>query len=177
MKRRVLLLLIVAGCFGCFGSIASSHAIGWSLVNAKIRGDFPKVRRITIAELAEWINDLRRPQPFLLDVRTRAEFEISHLPRAHHVEPSAPVSVVHQAIDQPIVTYCSVGYRSGAFAERLRAAGFTNVVNLEGSIFRWANEGRPLFRGATPVSEVHPYNRTWGLLLQKERRASVEAVK
>lgn len=172
MKRRVLLLLVVAGCFG---GIASSHAIGWSLVNAKIRHDFPGVRRITTVELAEWINDPRRPQPFLLDVRERAEFEVSHLPRAHHVEPDAPASIVHQPTDLPIVTYCSVGYRSGAFAERLRAAGFTNVVNLEGSIFRWANERRPLFRGATLVNEVHPYNRTWGLLLQKKYRARVAA--
>jgi rhodanese-related sulfurtransferase len=169
MKRRVLLLLVVAGCFG---GIASSYAIGWSLVNAKIRRDFPAVRRITTVELAEWINDPRRPQPFLLDVRQRTEFEVSHLPRAHHVDPNAAASSVHQPVDLPIVTYCSVGYRSGAFAERLRAAGFTNVVNLEGSIFRWANEGRPLFRGATAVNEVHPYNGTWGLLLKKRYRAT-----
>ena len=172
MTRRVLFLLIVAGCFG---GIASSHAIGWSLVNAKIRRDFPAVRRITTAELAEWINDPQRPQPFLLDVRERREFEVSHLPRAHHVDPDAPTAVVQQRTDLPIVTYCSVGYRSGAFAERLRGAGFTNVVNLEGSIFRWANEGRPLFRGATPVNEVHPYNRTWGFLLKKKHRADVKA--
>ena len=170
MKLRVLLMLVALGC--CFGGIATSHAIGWSLVNAKIRRDFPAVRRITTAELAEWINDPRRPQPFLLDVRERAEFDVSHLPRAHHVEPDAPASVVQQREDLPIVTYCSVGYRSGAFAERLRAAGFTNVVNLEGSIFRWANEGRPVFRGATQVHEVHPYNGTWGLLLTKKYRAS-----
>ena len=172
MKRPVLLLLVVAGCFG---GIASSHAIGWSLVNAKIRRDFPAVRRITTVELAEWINDPRRSQPFLLDVRERAEFEVSHLPRAHHVAPDAPASTVHQPIDLPIVTYCSVGYRSGAFAERLRAAGFTNVVNLEGSIFRWANEGRPLFRHQRQVEMVHPYNRTWGLLLKNEHRAKVAA--
>ena len=168
---RVLLLAAVA----LLAIATSAHAIGWSLVNAKIRHDFPAVRRITTAELAEWINDPRRPQPFLLDVRERAEFEVSHLPRAHHVAPDAPASTVHQPIDLPIVTYCSVGYRSGAFAERLRAAGFTNVVNLEGSIFRWANEGRPLFRDRQQVEMVHPYNRTWGLLLKKKHRAEVGA--
>jgi rhodanese-related sulfurtransferase len=133
------------------------------------------VRRITTAELAEWINDPRRPQPFLLDVRERAEFEVSHLPRAHHVAPDAPASTSINRSTLPIVTYCSVGYRSGAFAERLRAAGFTNVVNLEGSIFRWANEGRPLFRDRQQVEMVHPYNRTWGLLLKKKHRAEVGA--
>ena len=57
------------------------------------------------------------------------------------------------AKDAPIVTYCSVGYRSGKMAERLQAAGYTNVRNLEGSIFKWANEHRPLVRGESePVA-------------------------
>ena len=173
MNGRVPLLLFAI--VGFLGVVASSYAIGWSLVNAKIRRDFPDVKRITTAELAEWINDGKRPQPFLLDVRTRAEFEVSHLPRAHHVEPDAAASVVQQPHDLPIVTYCSVGYRSGRFAEKLRAAGFSNVVNLEGSIFRWANEGRPLFRGSERAEKVHPYNRSWGLLLRKQYRADAPA--
>ena len=156
-----------------FASAVRSHAIGWALVNAKIRSEFPDVRRITTGELAAWLNDRNRPAPLLLDVRTRAEFEISHLAGAKHVEPGAAAAVIREAKARPIVTYCSVGYRSGAFAEKLAAAGFTNVVNLEGSIFRWANEGRPVYRGSRTVHEVHPYNRTWGMLLQKEHRAQV----
>ena len=72
-----------------------------------------------------------------------------------------------------IVTYCSVGYRSAGVAQRLRAAGFTQVYNLEGSLFRWANEGRPLYRGDTLVHQVHPYDRVWGTLLKEELRAYI----
>ena len=150
-----------------FASVARSHAIGWALVNARIRSEFPDVRRITTAELAAWLNDHNRSAPLLLDIRTAAEFEVSHLAGARHVAPDALASVVHGPKDRAIVTYCSVGYRSGAFAKKLRDAGYTNVMNLEGSIFRWANERRPIVSGdGRKADKVHPYNATWGLLLQ-----------
>jgi rhodanese-related sulfurtransferase len=156
---------------------ASSHAIGWALVNAKVRRDFPAVKRITPPELAAWLGDRDRTAPLLLDVRTRPEYEVSHLANAQHVEPDATASEVRVGKDHPIVTYCSVGYRSGAFAEKLRAAGYTKVVNLSGSIFQWANEGRSLVSDAGPTDKVHPYNKTWGLLLKKARRADIPSVK
>jgi rhodanese-related sulfurtransferase len=154
-------------------SATGAHAFGWALVNAKIRREFPHVQRITTAELAQWLHDRSRPAPLLLDVRTSAEFDVSHLAGAKHIEPGASPSAVRAAKDQPIVTYCSVGYRSGAFARKLMEAGHTNVANLEGSIFRWANEGRPIVSGARMAEKVHPYNGTWGLLLEQQYRADV----
>ena len=170
MRFHTISILIIALLLA---SAARGLAFGWTLVNAKIRSDFPEVRRISTAELAAWLNDSGRPAPLLLDVRTRAEYEVSHLAGAKHVDPDAAASAVRAAKHRPIVTYCSVGYRSGAFAKKLGEAGFTNVVNLEGSIFRWANEGRPVFRGSRKTGEVHPYNRTWGMLLKKRLRANV----
>ncbi len=40
------------------------------------------------------------------------------------------------------------------------------VVNLDGSIFEWANEGRPL--DGDEAGGVHPYNRVWGQALRGE---------
>lgn len=156
-----------------FASAVRGHAIGWALVKAKIRSEFPDVRRITTDELSAWLSDRSRPAPLLLDVRSRAEFDVSHLAGAIHVEPGAAAAIISEAKDRTIVTYCSVGYRSGAFAKKLGDAGFTKVLNLEGSIFRWANEGRQVVRDGRTVAEVHPYNRTWGLLLKKESRADI----
>lgn len=156
-------------------SVARSHAFGWALVNAKIRSEFPDVRRITTAELAAWLNAPDRTAPLLLDVRTRAEFDVSHLEGAKHVAPTDSASVLREAKDRPIVTYCSVGYRSGSLAKKLSDAGYTNVANLEGSIFRWANEGRPVVSAGRRADKVHPYNGTWGLLLKQQYRADVPA--
>lgn len=174
MNRKLILGIgmLLAAVF-----VASSgYGFGWSLVNTKIRHDFPKVKRITTAELAEWLADKSRVPPLLLDVRTQAEYEVSHLKNSTNISPDAPASAVDQPKDRPIVTYCSVGYRSAALAQRLNAAGFSEVENLEGSIFAWANEGRPLFRDGLKVEKVHPYNRIWGLLLKKKYRAEVSSV-
>ena len=69
--------------------------------------------------------------------------------------------------DQRIVLYCSVGHRSSELAQFLMKKGYTEVYNLEGSIFAWANEGRPVYRGNERVKVVHPYDRTWGRLLKE----------
>ena len=48
-----------------------------------------------------------------------------------------------------------------------------NAVNVEGSLFRWANEGRPVYRGVEKLEDakVHPYNDTFGKLLDADKRS------
>ena len=69
-----------------------------------------------------------------------------------------------------IVLYCSVGHRSSDLAQFLMKKGYTEIYNLEGSIFAWANEGRPVYRGKEQVQVVHPYDKTWGRLLKESLR-------
>jgi hypothetical protein len=54
-------------------------------------------------------------------------------------------------------------------------AGYTNVTNLEGSIFAWANQSRPLVQEGKPTDKVHPYNAFWGALLDKSHWARTPA--
>jgi rhodanese-related sulfurtransferase len=158
-------------CFLLVAATALGETSDWAALRSQIRARYPSVRQITTDDLAAWLEDKSRPAPLLLDVRTEKEFAISHLQTARRVEPAAAAS---EAIagqtnkDTPIVTYCSVGHRSSALAERLQHAGFANVRQLDGSIFQWANEGRPLFRGNQQVHEVHPFNKAWGKYLKAE---------
>jgi rhodanese-related sulfurtransferase len=156
-------------------AFAYAGGAGWLLVNWKVRSDFPTVPRISTKEVAAWLSDTKRARPVQLDVRTKPEFEVSHLHGAQRIEPDSAADAVNLPRDKPIVTYCSVGYRSGAFAKKLQDAGYTNVQNMSGSIFEWANEGRPVERNGERVQKVHPYNSTWGKLLKSEFRASVPA--
>jgi rhodanese-related sulfurtransferase len=146
--------------------LASCRGIARRAVKEKVRHDFPQVRRIQADQLAEWLNDSRREPPLLLDVRTKAEYEASHLHGAQRVEPGSEAAETIAPTNKPIVTYCSVGYRSAALAQKLQAAGFKDVQNLEGSIFEWANEDRPLEQNGEPSTKVHPYSRLWGKLLK-----------
>ena len=160
--------LIIAGL-----ALLGMRSIDWFLLKKSLRHRFPKVEWISTQELADWLADKGGHPPLLLDVRTPEEWNVSHLPGARRVDPNAPVESVAAGISKetPIVTYCAVGYRSGEMATKLRAAGFTNVRNLEGSIFQWANEHRPLVRENERVSTVHPYSALWGRLLSDDVRA------
>jgi len=136
------------------------------------RRKFPSVPQLSTSELAAWLADTNKPAPLLVDVRTREEFAVSHLRGATNATSIELVKAARKSPEQPIVVYCSVGYRSSALAEKLQRAGLTGIWNLEGSIFQWANEGRPVFRGTTPVHRVHPYSAKWGKLLNPELRVN-----
>lgn len=138
-----------------------------------VREKFPAVKQLSTTNLAAWLADPSRPQPQLLDVRTPKEFAVSHLPGAQLISPDAKAQDVLAKLDRkrPVVVYCSVGYRSSKLAERLQAAGLAQVMNLEGSIFAWANEDRALEKGGRPATQVHPYNKRYGQMLKPERRA------
>jgi hypothetical protein len=53
-------------------------------------------------------------------------------------------------------------------------AGLTNVFNLEGSIFQWVNDGRPLVDSNGPATKVHPYGHRWRVLLKPQVRGSID---
>ncbi|MGH9338379.1 MAG: exo-beta-N-acetylmuramidase NamZ domain-containing protein [Acidobacteriota bacterium] len=159
-----LMLLLVPAC---------ATEPGWPETLASIRKQFPEVQQLQTEELAAWLSDRSRPAPMLLDARSPEEFAVSHLSGARLLAPQAdPAQVLlTTSKDREIVVYCSVGYRSSAAAGRLQKSGFTRVFNLEGSIFKWANEGRPVYRQGKRVGQVHPYDEQWGLLLKEEYRA------
>jgi rhodanese-related sulfurtransferase len=146
---------------------------GMAKMTALVRSKFPGVPQLRPAKLAAWLADKKKAAPQLLDVREPEEFAVSHLPGAINIRPDASGAEALAKIDpaKPMVLYCSVGYRSSQLAERLMKAGAKNVSNLEGSIFAWANEGRPLEKDGQPAKVVHPYNRVFGRLLKPEYRS------
>ena len=154
-------------------ALGSCRRVDWFVLKGSLRNKFGDEGWITTQQLADWLDDRKRPAPLLLDVRTAAEWNVSHLPGARRVEPDATAKAAAGGVakEAPIVTYCAVGYRSGKLAERLRAAGYTHVQNLEGSIFQWANEHRPLVHDGSPTHQVHPYSALRGQLLSDDVRA------
>lgn len=146
-----------------------SGSPAWERTLRLVRAAFPQVPRITTARLAAMrANDSTR-DILLLDARSAAEFNVSHLHGAVLASSTRMALSVLEANDpdSTVVVYCSVGYRSSQLAAELRRRGHENVVNLEGSLFQWANEGRPLYRGEERVHEAHPYDEEWGQLLDR----------
>lgn len=143
------------------------HPSDWTSLKKTIRGRFPEVRQVSTEELHAAI--ARADPPLLIDARTAAEYRVSHLRNAQRAETLAQAKqmLAQAPKDRAIVVYCSVGYRSTALARELLRSGYTQVANLEGSIFEWANKGFPVYRGVEPVSAVHPYDASWGRLLDR----------
>jgi rhodanese-related sulfurtransferase len=144
--------------------------ITWDAVFAWIQRDWPEVPQMSTQELAQRMAADNGTRPLVIDVRARAEYEISHLPGAVWAETSSEIAAAMRTApdQQTVVLYCSVGVRSSKAAAELLRSGRANVFNLQGSIFRWANEGRQLVANDRAVHVVHPYNERWGVLLNPE---------
>jgi rhodanese-related sulfurtransferase len=105
----------------------------------------------------------------ILDTRTAKEYSVSHIQNAQFIDYDRFTLSKVENIDknQPIVVYCSVGYRSERIGEKLKEAGFTNVQNLYGGIFQWKNEDHPVVNQENIVTDsVHTYNKKWGQWLE-----------
>lgn len=110
-----------------------------------------------------------KSQYVVLDAREQREYDVSHIEGARfcgydHFDASTLSDIDKQ---QPIVVYCSIGYRSEKIGERLKKLGFTKVFNLYGSIFEWVNRGNPLVNAeGKNVNNIHTYNASWGKWVQ-----------
>jgi rhodanese-related sulfurtransferase len=168
-----LVIVVVPILIGAAVVLILGRGVGFEAVRRRTVHRFPDVQWVTTAELARWREDTTRPQPLLLDARTRVEYQVSHLRDAVSEDAARPSlrPLRGHAVGDPIVVYGSVGYRGARLAYWLGRQGFTNVRNLSGGIFQWANEDRPVFRDNRPVAEVHPYDHRWGLLLVSRYRA------
>lgn len=95
------------------------------------------VQSLSVEELAQWQENNTRFT--LLDVREIDEWEICHISPSLHI----PMGDVMQRMaalpaDMPIAVLCHHGMRSRAVAQRLIAAGFKRIYNVEGGIHAWA---------------------------------------
>ena len=116
--------------------------------------------------LAQMLND--KDSVLLLDTRSKAEWEVSHLAGARFVDYESFDSSAWLEFNRqtPIVVYCSIGWRSEKIGEKMQQAGFETVHNLYGGVIEWKNNGYPLVTPDGNLTEqVHTYNRYWGFYL------------
>ena len=135
----------------------------------------------------------RRNPVVIVDCRRKDEFEVSHIPNSKHLHFQtnaesllaflAEESDKHVNIDSVkeelnVVCYCSLGYRSSMLVERIDKLTKTNpllssknikVWNLEGSIFKWANENKQMKDlNDKPTKFAHPFSYTFCMFLQRD---------
>lgn len=168
-----LVIVVVPILIGAAVVLLAGRTVAFEGVRRLTVRKFPNVQWIDAASLSRWREDAGRTPPTIVDARTPIEFQVSHLPGAALMDARRPSlrPLRGLALNAPIVVYGSTGYRGARLAHWLAAQGYTNVLNLSGGIFQWADDGRPVVRDGRPTPEVHPYDQRWGLLLESRYRA------
>lgn len=122
-------------------------------------------RQLSADRLGKWLREGR--EVILLDVREEAEHAVASLPGALHVPPAEvgrqPPPGGGDGEEPVVVTFCTVGYRSGMAAVALEKRWGIPVFNLDGGILRWFNQGRQVVnpRSGEEVQRVHPFDSEW----------------
>lgn len=179
--RIFVIVFVVPTLVGAVVLVAAGRPLAFEMLQRGTTYKFPEVRWIVTKDLARWLDDHARSGPVVLDARSEAEFDVSHLRGARRIDPYRPslTALAGFPKDTPVVVYSSAGYRGARVASWLGEQGYGKVQNLGSSLFQWTNEGRPIFRGSEPAEVVHPYDGPWGWgwLLEGEYRARVPAVR
>jgi rhodanese-related sulfurtransferase len=93
----------------------------------------------------------------LIDVRTPVEFREVRVEFARNVplDRLDPVALMQQrqgSKDDPLYLICRAGSRGRQACEKFFAAGFTNVINVEGGTLACVEGGLPVVRGKQTLS-------------------------
>lgn len=113
---------------------------------------------------------INNSEVIFLDIREPVEYALSHIPGA--------INVGYQKVDwekiatldkaAKIIVYCSIGIRSQEIGKQLQQKGFSDVSNLYGGIFLWADQGRKMQDNqGNKIAKVHGYNWWWGRWVKK----------
>jgi rhodanese-related sulfurtransferase len=104
----------------------------------------------------------------LIDVRTPVEYREVHVGFARNV-PLDQLDATRLASGRPgqspLYVICRSGSRGKQACEKLQAAGYTQVVNVEGGTQAWAQAGLPVVRGQKAISLERQVRIAAGLLV------------
>ncbi len=173
-KRALVIGLVMSGVFMLamvMALLLAGDIVGVGMAQIYLPARFGDVEHIS-PESAHRMFQQNSDGPektVFLDVRTAGEWAVSHIPGAEHCpEDSFPpgdelMEKLKRA--ESVVVYCAAGYRSARVCRRLADKGITQVYNMNGSIFAWANQGFPI-----TGEKVHPYMESSAWMLKRELR-------
>ena len=125
-------LAIMAGLGGALALVAGDPYAVKVDVHRLAKAVAQEEDHVTADELAQWIRD-RKPGLRLIDVRTPAEYNKSHFPRAENV-PIESIASVAFGPSETIVLLSEGGAHAAQAWVFLQALGYRNVYFLRGGM-------------------------------------------
>jgi rhodanese-related sulfurtransferase len=119
--------------------------------------DFAGVEDITPAAAMDL---LKTSAAVFVDVRAEKEQKVSMLPGA--ITEHEFLSHLERYRDKVIIGYCTISYRSGKLAEKLKAQGIV-MLNLRGGLLAWVHDGGKVYDRNGETRRIHVYGRKWNL--------------
>lgn len=116
---------------------------------------FPEVQDVTSQAAMRLMQSSR---VVFVDVRGHKEQEVSMLPGA--VTEKEFRENPDKYKDSILIGYCTISYRSGKLARKLRRDGII-MANLKGGMLAWVLEGGKVFDAQGETKRIHVYGKTW----------------
>lgn len=148
-KKHLSYLFVFSAAALFAGAISLSNISSVMFNKKEIFADTVKsqaetaIKNVSTKEAKELIGGEK--DVFLLDVRTKEEYNESHLKTAHLI----PVQELEQNIDKiptdkRVIVYCASGRRSASACKILKNKGLKALYNIEGGIRQWVADGYPV---------------------------------
>ena len=104
----------------------------------------PRGKRASALQVTQIIN---RGKSSVVDVRTPEEFAAGHLRDAKNIplaDLATRIGELEKSKGRSVVVVCQTGARADKAVRRLAAAGFDDVVSLDGGLTAWQAAGLPV---------------------------------
>lgn len=99
----------------------------------------------------------------LVDVRTPEERKVSMIEGAITADQFEAESAKHKGAT--VVCYCTIGGRSGQYAQQLCGRG-VNAVNMPGAVLSWSHAGGAFVDANGPTKRVNTHDAKFDLLAE-----------
>ncbi len=104
----------------------------------------PRGKRASALQVTQIMN---RGKSTVIDVRTPAEFAAGHLRDAKNIplaDLGTRIGELEKSKGRSVVVVCQTGARADKAVRQLAAAGFDDVVSLDGGLTAWQAAGLPV---------------------------------
>jgi rhodanese-related sulfurtransferase len=104
----------------------------------------PRGKRASALQVTQLLN---RGKTTVVDVRSTQEFAEGHLRDAKNIplaDLASRIGELEKSKGRAVVVVCQTGARADKAARKLAAAGFEDVVSLDGGLTAWQAAGLPV---------------------------------